>query len=686
MPQNRLAKELSPYLRQHADNPVDWYPWGEEALGRAKRENKPILLSIGYSSCHWCHVMEKESFEDPETAALMNRFFVNIKVDREERPDLDSIYMEAVQAMTGQGGWPMTLFLTPDRKPFYAGTYFPPVDRGELPSFKKVLREVARTFEKSRREVEESAQSVQNSLSAKLIPYTDEKLDSAALDNAFFQLTYSYDKANGGFGRAPKFPQPLALELLLQLSVQPDMYYGLRVVEHTLRMMARGGIYDQIGGGFHRYSVDSRWLIPHFEKMLYDNAQLSLVYLHAYQATGNTYYRRISEETLDYVVREMRHPEGGFYSSQDADVDGEEGKCYLWTKQEVLDMLGQEEGEIFCKFFGVSEAGNYEGKNILNVPSEPEDAASALDVSVEELEKVIERGRKKLFEAREVRAKADRDEKVLASWNGLMLKSFAEAARVLKRNDYRVIAEENARFILENMYKDGQPMHSWIGGQASVKGFLEDYAFLADGFLSLYETTFDVRWFLEASDLAETILNRFQDKNDGALYDTPEGYEPLIARPRTILDQATPSGGSVAARVLTTLYKYTEDKKLRDAAEKGIKSLGILIEQQPISMCGWLIALSCFLSPSVEVAVVGDLSSEDCQKILSVIQEPYRPNVYVAVQSSKEDYSEKISLLKDRPPVEGKTIAYPCKNNMCLRPTTDPETLKEILDEATRPR
>jgi uncharacterized protein len=682
MPQNRLAGETSPYLQQHAHNPVDWYPWGEEALAKAKKENKPILLSIGYSSCHWCHVMEKESFNDPETAVIMNQNFINIKVDREERPDLDSIYMEAAQAMTGQGGWPLTAFLTPNLKPFYAGTYFPPVDKGELPAFRKVLRSVARTFKENRPEVERSAQSVQKILGARLTPYSDEKLDSTTLDNAFFQITYSYDKANGGFGRAPKFPQSSVLELLIRLSRQPDMEYGLRIVENTLAKMAGGGIFDQLGGGFHRYTVDSKWLVPHFEKMLYDNAQLSLVYLHAYQVTRNPVYRQIVEDTLDYVIREMCSPAGGFYSSQDADVDGEEGTYYLWTRREVEDLLGSRDGEIFCKFFGISESGNFEGKNILNIPSDPNEVSASLGITVEELEKVIADCRRMLREARDKRTKPRRDEKILASWNGLMLKSFAEAARVLKRPDYRRIAEENALFIIQNMFLGRQLFHSWKDGETRVKGLLEDHAFLADGLLNLYQTTFDPKWFQEASSITELILSRFQGE-DGMLYDTPEEYEALITRPRAVFDYSTPSGGSTATRVLIALYKYTDDNRLREAAERSVKSLGVLIEQQPMTLCGWLIALDSLLHSSVEVALVGDAASEDFNRMLSVVQEAYRPYVLAAVQPLGKDYSDKVPLLKDRPPAEGKTIAYLCRNNVCLEPATDPETLKEVLDEAT---
>ncbi|MBI2184735.1 MAG: thioredoxin domain-containing protein [Thaumarchaeota archaeon] len=676
---NRLAKETSPYLQQHANNPVDWYPWGEEALTKAKGEDKPILVSIGYSACHWCHVMEKESFEDHETAQLMNGNFVSIKVDREERPDLDAIYMDAVQAITGQGGWPMTVFLTPEGKPFYGGTYFPPEDRGEIPSFKRVLTAVADAYKQKRQEVEKSALSISEALNHKIPPAESFEMTFATLENAFLQFTYSYDRTNGGFGGAPKFPQPSILELLLWLSTHPGLNYGLRMVEHTLTKMARGGIYDHVGGGFHRYSVDSHWLVPHFEKMLYDNAQLSLVYLHAYQATQKPLFKKVVEETLDYVISQMRHLQGGFFSTQDADSEGEEGKYYIWSKQEIEELLGKEKGRVFCEFFNVSEEGNFDGKNILNISSEPEGVAQTLEMSIEELNKIVDEGKKKVFDTREKRVSPARDDKVMASWNGLMMRSFSEATRVLKRDDYKAVAEANAKFVSENMIANGRLMHTWKDGVSKANGLLEDYAFLADGFLSLYQTTFDPKWFESAYSLTETILNRFQDPQNGGFYDTPSDHEQLIARPKNTFDYSIPSAGSIATKMLLLLYGYTGESRFREASEKALKSIARVIDQQPTSVSSWLTALGAYLSPPVEVALVGESNSESLGKMLSIVFEPYRPNLIVALQVS-QDGSEKITLLKGKAPVNNQTTAYICRRSVCERPTIDPAVLAEQLN------
>ncbi len=441
---NRLIHESSPYLLQHAHNPVDWYPWGEEALERARAENKPIHLSIGYSACHWCHVLAHETFEDPHTAAIMNEHFVNIKVDREERPDLDAIYMQAVQALTGQGGWPMTTFLTPEGKPFYGGTYFPPVPRYGMPSFQQVLMGVANLWETEHDKALENATSLTEHLvAATQIPRSDDDLTPAILDQAWESITTAFDAQNGGFGQAPKFPQPQSLDFALRHYLRTGDADALTIAETSLLKMARGGIYDQVGGGFHRYSVDERWLVPHFEKMLYDNAQLARVYLHAYQITGTPFYRQIVEETLDYVVREMTDPAGGFYSTQDADSEGEEGKFFVWTAEEIRALLG-EDASTFMALYDVNARGNWEGKTILNQPRDPQSVARVLGVPLEELLAVAERGRRTLYDAREQRVHPGRDDKVLVGWNGLMLAAFAEAGRVLGREDYVEVAQRNA--------------------------------------------------------------------------------------------------------------------------------------------------------------------------------------------------------------------------------------------------
>src|SRR3712207_4865467 len=534
---NRLAQETSPYLLQHKDNPVDWYPWGEDALERAREEDKPILLSVGYSACHWCHVMERESFEDEETARIMNEHFVNIKVDREERPDIDSIYMSAVQALTRHGGWPMTVFLTPDGAPFYGGTYFPPAPRGGLPSFQQVLLSLADAYADRRDDVMRSAQSVREYLQAA----TGAAMPKAAvgvelLDGAAASLLSQLDRRFGGFGGAPKFPQAMNLEVLLRHYHRTGDLGALSGVELTLRHMANGGIYDQLGGGFARYSVDQYWLVPHFEKMLYDNALLSRLYLEAYQATGDPFYWRIAEESLDYVVRDMTSPEGGFYSAEDADSEGEEGKFYVWTQAEIRAVLDEEEARLAERYWDVTERGNFEGKSILYVPRPLEAVAAEFGLPPEGLWERIEGIRSKLFAAREERVRPGRDEKILAAWNGLMLRSFALAARILDREDYGEVARRNATFLLEGLRVDGRLRRSYKDGQARFNGYLEDYAMAADGLVALYEATFETRWLAEAAHLADAILELFWEEGSRAFYDTPADHEELVTRPRDVYD------------------------------------------------------------------------------------------------------------------------------------------------------
>src|SRR5438270_9751424 len=547
---NRLINETSPYLLQHAHNPVDWYPWGEEALQKAKSEDKPILLSVGYSACHWCHVMERESFENEEIAAMMNRFFVSIKVDREERPDLDAIYMQAVQAMTQQGGWPMTVFLTPDGRPFYGGTYFPPRDRqyGQqtMPGFPRVLLSMAEAYQEKRQDVEEQATQLAEYLQQRSgTPFRRRGEEAAGtmplelLGSAGRELASEFDAVNGGFGTAPKFPNTMSLEFLLrvhqhrlkgEMSAQ-TMPGELEIVEASLQHMANGGIYDQLGGGFHRYSVDAAWLVPHFEKMLYDNALLSRVYLHTYLVTGNPFYRRIVEETLDYVVREMTSPQGGFYSTQDADSEGEEGKFFLWTPSEIEADLLPEDVPLFMLYYDVTPEGNFEGKNILHVEQDAEKVADDAHVSLEVLQDSLKRSREILFKVREQRVKPGRDEKILTSWNGLMLRSFAEAARYLSRPDYLQVAINSAEFLLSELRSGGRILRTYKDGRAHLNGYLEDYTFLADGRFGLCETRFKARWLSEAHSLMDEAIKLFVDEQNGGFFDTGSDSEALVSRP-----------------------------------------------------------------------------------------------------------------------------------------------------------
>ncbi|MBX6341813.1 MAG: thioredoxin domain-containing protein, partial [Thermomicrobiaceae bacterium] len=530
---NRLIHETSPYLLQHAHNPVDWYPWGEEALRAAREQDKPILLSIGYSACHWCHVMERESFESEAIARIMNERFINIKVDREERPDLDSIYMVAVQMMTGQGGWPLTVFLTPDLQPFYGGTYFPPEDRLGMPGFPRVLLAASEAYRTRRQEVEQSAREVSQHLQAHFAATAPPSaLSEATLDEAARNLARQFDRVNGGFGGAPKFPAPMALEFLLRTWRRAGVPRALEMVELTLTKMARGGIYDQVGGGFHRYAVDAVWLVPHFEKMLYDNALLARVYALAYQATGGSLYRRVAEETCDYVLREMTSPEGAFYSTQDADSEGEEGKFYVWTPEEIDAALPPREAEIAKRYFGVTEAGNFEGKTVLSVPEPPERVAADLAMSPDALEAAVREIRDRLYAARAGRVWPGRDEKVLAAWNGLMLRALAEVGAALDRPDYVDAAARCARFLRDHLDRGGTLSRVFKDGRAHVDGYLEDYAALADGLVSLYEATFEPAWLDWARDLLARAVDRFADPQGGGFFDTPAMAGDLITRPK----------------------------------------------------------------------------------------------------------------------------------------------------------
>jgi uncharacterized protein len=680
---NRLANETSPYLLQHKDNPVDWYPWGEEALERAREEDKPILLSIGYSACHWCHVMERESFEDEATARIMNEHFVNIKVDREERPDLDSIYMSAVQALTRGGGWPMTVFLTPDGSPFYGGTYFPPVSRGGMPSFKGVLTSLADAYENRRDEVLRSAQSVRDYLRAVTIDAAIPKSSSPGtdlLERAAESLVSQLDRRFGGFGGAPKFPQAMNLEALLRHWRRTGDLAALSGVEDTLRAMAGGGIYDQLGGGFHRYSVDEYWLVPHFEKMLYDNALLSRLYLEAYQATGDDFFRRVAEETLDYVLRDMISPEGGFYSAEDADSEGEEGKFYVWTPEEVEASLDPEDARLAMRFWDVTERGNFEGKNILNVPRPPEAVAAEFDLSPEELRERIAKIRSRLFAVREGRVRPARDEKILSAWNGMMLRSFALAARVTGREDYREAAERNAAFLLEELKEGGRLRRSYKDGRARFNGYLEDYAMVADGLVALYEATFETRWLVEADSLCDAISELFWDAEKGVFYDTPADHEELVTRPRDVYDNAAPSGTSVATDVLLKLALLLDRDDYRRRAESILEELSGGIEQLPGAFGRLLAALDFSVSEPREVAIVGDPEAPDTRALIDAVYARYLPNKVVAGRApDDEEATGLVPLLANRPAPDGRARAYVCVRYACQSPTTDPTELLEQL-------
>lgn len=674
---NALVSETSPYLLQHAHNPVDWHPWGEEALSKAKREDKPILLSIGYSACHWCHVMERESFEDEATARLMNDNFVNIKVDREERPDLDSIYMSAVQLMTGSGGWPMTVFLTPDQVPFYCGTYFPAESRYGMPSFRQVLQSVAHAYRNKRDALESDAQKI----AAELRKYgrlalAPAELEAAILDHAAAALASNYDDENGGFGGAPKFPPAMALQFLMRSYRRSRNRGYLDMVNHTLDRMARGGMYDQLGGGFHRYSVDARWLVPHFEKMLYDNALLSRAYLDGYLLSGNPEFLRVAREILDYVLREMTSPEGGFYSSQDADSEGGEGAFFLWTAGEVKGLLGEDEGELFSRYFGITPEGNFEGKNILHVPRAAELVARLNGIGEDRLNELVQRGKRTLFQAREARVRPGRDEKILTGWNGLMLRSFAEAAGLLNCREYREAAVRNAEFLLGHLCREDQVLRSYKDGKARFNGYLDDYACLADGLLALYEADFNPAWIREATMIAESMVSKFWDPEGKGFYFTSRDHETLIDRPKELFDNATPSGNSVAAGALLKLSRLTGESRWSEYTAGILESAAGLMKRQPSPFPHLLCVLDSYLEPSKEIAVIGDPQSEDTRALLDRIFRVYLPNKTVACGTGGEP-----CLLKDRPQLDGRATVYVCRNFSCKMPVTSPADLTGILEE-----
>jgi uncharacterized protein YyaL (SSP411 family) len=679
---NRLAGESSPYLLQHAHNPVDWYPWGAEALERSKLEDKPILLSIGYSACHWCHVMERESFENPEIARQMNERFVNIKVDREERPDLDQIYMSAVQMMTRHGGWPLTVFLTPDLIPFYGGTYFPPEDRHQMPGFPRILAAVSEAYRSRPEEVRQSAWEILSELRRMgLAQESSEVINAQLLDNAYHGLARSYDSRHGGFGSAPKFPSSMNLEFLLRTYKRGGDARALEMVTHSCRMMAEGGMYDQLGGGFHRYSTDARWLVPHFEKMLYDNALLTRLYLHAYQATGDAFFRRVAEETLGYVKREMLDESGAFYSTQDADSEGVEGKFFVWDKEEVESLLGPDDARLFCAFYDVTESGNFEERNILHVERPAEEVAREQKVSVERLNEALERGRGRLFTERERRVKPGRDEKVITAWNGLMLEAFAEAAAVLEQDGYREIAEGNARFILDTLLRDGLLLHVYKDGHAKHVGFLDDYAFVVSALVTLYETTGRARWLEAAVRLTDKMVDEFWDEEGGGFFYNGKSGEQLIVRNKDYFDNATPSGNSVAAEALLRLSVLTGNEDYRRKAVNVLRLVRDAVERYPSAFGYALGAVDFYLSTPKEVVIISGDDEARARLLKRELWSRYIPNKVVALASGEDaDAAELIPLLRDRKTIGGLATAYVCESYTCLQPVNSAEELAAQLE------
>ena len=684
---NRLAGETSPYLLQHAHNPVDWFPWGPDALARSRLLDRPIFLSIGYAACHWCHVMERESFEDEATAGFLNERFIPIKVDREERPDLDQIYMGAVQAMTGSGGWPMSVFLTPEGRPFYGGTYFPDAPRHGMPSFRQVLEGIDRAWREQRADIEQSAATLVGQLSGQARnPATGATPTPATLDTAVELIQRGFDVANGGWGGAPKFPQPMTIEFLLRRGAAGDAG-ALTTARRSLDAMADGGIRDQLGGGFHRYATDAIWLVPHFEQMLYDNGQLARVYLHAWALTGDVRYRAVATATLDYMLRELTTEDGAFAASQDADTEGVEGKTFTWRANEVREALGEDAG-LFSTAYGVTDAGNWEDTTILSRVRSAAELAKHYAIPAAEVEERLGRARATLLAARARRPQPARDDKALAAWNGLAIAAFADAARLLAfaadgaadSARYRAAAERAADAILRGLLgEDGRLGRSWKDGRASGQGVLEDYADLADGLLALYEATFDERWFTTACALADAILERFGD-SEGGFFDTATDHERLVTRPKDTQDNATPSGGAMATLVLLRLAALTGEGRYRDAAERALEAITPFTSRYPTAFAMWLQATDFALAPVAEVAIVGDPADEATRALLLVATGGYAPNRVVAA-SALESGETAIPLLEDRARVGGRSTAYVCRGFACRLPVTDPDALREQLAE-----
>ena len=670
---NKLINETSPYLLQHAHNPVEWYAWGDEAFAKAKAEDKPVLVSIGYSACHWCHVMEHESFEDESTARIMNEHFVNIKVDMEERPDVDQIYMTFVQLTTGRGGWPMNVFITPDKLPFFGGTYFPPSPRYNMPSWSQILTSIAEAWREKRDELMHSANEILGELRrVGTNEFSSAGLSTDQLDSAFQSFARSFDKKNGGFGGAPKFPPSMSLDFLLRYWKRTADENALDMVKLTARKMAEGGICDQLGGGFHRYAVDAVWLVPHFEKMLYDNAQLIRIYFQLFQITRDEFYKQVAVDTLEYVKREMLDEAGGFYSSQDADSEGEEGKFFVWTPDEVVAVIGEDDARIFNFFYDVSENGNFEGKNILQVLFTREAAAAALKIDVETLNETLDRCRAKLFERREKRVKPFRDEKILTAWNGLMLKAFAEAAAVFGSDDYLDIARRNADFLLEHLQKDGRMLRTWKDGKAKLNAYIEDYANLSDGLIALYQSSGELNYLTEAKRLADLMVTEFWDEESGGFFFTSGDHEELIVRNKDFYDNATPSGNSTAADVLLRLAKFYGEEKYARFATTVLRLTAAQLARYPQGFGRALSAIEFHLAPVKEIAIVGEAANALEREVLGT----YLPDSVIA--PSRGDTSEP-PLLVGKEMIDGKATAFVCENFVCRKPVTDLEDFRKLL-------
>ena len=678
---NRLEQSTSPYLRQHADNPVDWYEWGPEALELARSTPKPILLSIGYAACHWCHVMAHESFEDEATAALMNELFVNIKVDREERPDLDAIHMQAVQALTGHGGWPMTVFLTPDAVPFHAGTYFPPNDRQGLPSFQRVLRAVSNAWRDKPESVVEAGKALTEHLRRASSPSTvSHDVDQRTLELAFRALARSFDLRRGGFGSAPKFPPSMTLDFLLRYAVRTGTSDAMEMVVKTWDAMRRGGIYDQIGGGIHRYSVDADWLVPHFEKMLYDNALFARLGVRLWQVTHDDDIKAATEQTLDWVMRELRDPDGGFQSSLDADSEGHEGRFYVWSRDELVKVAAADSA-VAEAHWGVTAEGNFEGQNILFVPNGPDATASRTGLRRDDVLDALTRARQRLYEERSKRVWPGKDGKVIASWNGLMVRAFVEAARAFGRDDYRVAAEDAGRFLTERLVRDGRVFRSTLEGKESGPGVLEDYAAVALAFLDLYSLTFNTAWLRQSRPITLSTVDLFLDRETDTWYDTASDHEQLLVRPREVTDNATPSGTSLVAELLLLWSELDDKPEWRSMAEQIVSRVGEAVGVYPQALGHVAGVADALLNGSVQVALAGNPSDAGFRAMVSSLTATFVPSLVVA--GGMPDPAQP-ALMRGREAIDGRPTAYVCRGFTCELPTTEPDELGRQLQQRVR--
>ena len=703
---NRLIHEKSPYLLQHAHNPVDWYPWGEEAFEKARREDKPIFLSIGYSTCYWCHVMEREVFENPTLAEMMNRFVVSIKVDREERPDVDRVYMAALQAMSGSGGWPMSMFLTPDLMPFFGATYIPPTSRHGRAGFGEILEHIHALWTTDRKQIEDAGNRLGEYLDRFANPET-KAIDPGknALDAGFFSFLKSYDIINAGFGSAPKFPRPVVLNFLLRYHKRTGDQQALEISLETLRRMARGGMYDHIGGGFHRYATDARWHVPHFEKMLYDQAQLAISYLEAFQITDDEFFADVSRDTLEYVLRVMTRPKGGFYSAEDAESiptessestpeQKEEGAFYVWTKREIDEVLSPIEAGVTCRYFGIEDGGNvsadphgvFRGKNILHIVHTREELAKQFELSPEEVSRLLEISRRKLFEARERRPRCHLDDKILTSWNGLMISAFARAFQVLDEPRYRSAAEGAARFILENLQDEstGLLLHRYREGDARFEAHLDDYAFFIQGLLDLYEASFDIRWLTMAITLTEQQVELFYDAENGGFFDTSGRDKSILARTKEWYDGAEPTGNSVALLNLLRLSQFTNSERYGEMARKSLAFFGQRLSESPQATPQFLCALDFSLTKPKQIIIAGKPEDPLTKAILHLIHSSYIPNKIIMMADGGEGQkklSSFIHFIGSLKMLEGRTTAYVCEDYACRLPTSDLHALAQLIEK-----